>query len=105
MAKKQKKTDFPRSWVEIRPLRLAVGALLVEARKAKGLSQAKLGELADIPSVKIHRIEHGADWLSIDVLWRLCEAIGDVRPSTILQSAEARLDAQTELDQAEQPSV
>jgi transcriptional regulator with XRE-family HTH domain len=67
-------------------------------RESKGLSQAKLAQLAGLNPVTVHRIEHGYKSPTVKTLENLAEAlsveVGDffpkVQPPLPLESEEAR---------------
>lgn len=53
-----------------------IGKRIAEIRKIKGLSQAKLAELADIAPGNIARIETGKYSTGIDLLSKIADALG-----------------------------
>ncbi len=52
-----------------------VGALVRSARQHRGLTQAQLGELLGTSQSAVHRIEQGAQNVSLDMLTRISEAL------------------------------
>jgi transcriptional regulator with XRE-family HTH domain len=53
-----------------------IAAALKKARSAKGLSQAKLGELIDVDHTYVSRIEDGSRAPSRDLAQRLANVLG-----------------------------
>lgn len=54
----------------------ATGARIVEARKARGLSQKQLGRLTSIRPERLSRVETGRSELQVTELVRLSETLG-----------------------------
>ncbi len=54
----------------------AVGQKLRQQRKAAGISQEKLANLAKVDSSYVGRIERGEVNLTLDMLYKLAEVIG-----------------------------
>ena len=54
----------------------AFGLILRQARQDKGLTQQKLGELAGLHRTYISLLERGQRTPTLDVLFRLVEALG-----------------------------
>lgn len=52
-----------------------IGVNIKKFRKEKGLSQTKLGELAELPRVSIGRYESGCRKPSIDIVKTIAEAL------------------------------
>jgi transcriptional regulator with XRE-family HTH domain len=63
-----------------------VGAALRRAREAKSLSQEQLAHAADLSQPYLSLIERGANSPTVDVVFRLCEALG-VSPSDVIGEA------------------
>lgn len=55
---------------------VALGKRLRDIRKAKGLSQEKLGELCDISTAHVGHIERGTRIPSLEVLFRIAVELG-----------------------------
>ena len=55
---------------------IKLGKLVRIVRKKRGLTQEKLAELVDVSTSYIGHIERGTRKLSIDMLHRLCKALG-----------------------------
>ena len=53
-----------------------IGKRVAEIRQAKGLSIRKLEELCGVSAQNITKIEHGRYNVSIDILGKICEALG-----------------------------
>ena len=53
-----------------------IGKRVAEIRQAKGLSIRKLAELCGVTASNITKIEHGRYNVSIDILGKICEALG-----------------------------
>jgi transcriptional regulator with XRE-family HTH domain len=78
-----------------------IGAALRRARAAKGLTQADLGEMADVAPETLSRIERNKLSASLDLTRRLAQALGVTvdhlvneqgpAPGTKIRPAEARL--------------
>ena len=58
-----------------------------EARKRRGLTQARVAELAGIDQGALSRIEHGTRRPTIQALAAIAHAMG-VRPSDLMRRAE-----------------
>lgn len=59
------------------------GAALRRAREAKAMSQERLASAADLSQPYLSLVERGENSPTIDVVFRLCEAL-DVSPSELL---------------------
>ena len=70
MAKKPSITDPDNRFKEI------VGDVLCEARNAAGMTQEELGGKSGVDRAYISELEHGKNSVSIEVLFRLCSAMG-----------------------------
>ena len=66
------------------PALVSLGAAIREARKAKGISQEALAELADIDRSYMGGIERGEHNLAIMNLLKIADALG-VKVSTLLE--------------------
>lgn len=53
-----------------------VGKRIAEIRQAKGLSIRKLADLCGVSAQNITKIEHGRYNVSIDILGKICDALG-----------------------------
>lgn len=73
-------------------LEQAVGEVLRELRKERGLSQEKLALDAGVERNYISLIELGRNSPSIRMLFKLCVVLG-LPPSELLAQAEARMQA------------
>lgn len=61
-----------------------IGKRVAEIRQAKGLSIRKLADLCGVSAQNITKIEHGRYNVSIDILGKICEALGyhvDIKPN------------------------
>jgi len=65
----------------------AFGLILRQARQDKGLTQQKLGELAGLHRTYISLLERGQRTPTLDVLFRLVEALG-VSASDLVKELE-----------------
>lgn len=72
-----------------------VGAVLVELREHRGLTQADLATQMGLAASTWSRIENGSSALSIDQLALVAKALG-VRPGEILQHADRVQDVASE---------
>lgn len=53
-----------------------IGQEIAELRKSKGLTLRQLAEISGITFQNITKIEHGRYNVSIDILAKLCDALG-----------------------------
>ena len=53
-----------------------IGKRVAEIRQAKGLSIRQLADLCGVSAQNITKIEHGRYNVSIDILGKICEALG-----------------------------
>lgn len=53
-----------------------IGQQIAELRKSKGLTLKQLAEISGITFQNITKIEHGRYNVSIDILAKLCDALG-----------------------------
>ena len=70
-----KDDDFKKEWNNIRP-ELQIIDTLIEARKAKKITQKQLSELTGITQGDISKLENGSANPSIKTLQRLANALG-----------------------------
>lgn len=64
--------------------RLRIGGQVAAIRKEKGLSIRELAEVCGVTAQNITKIEHGKYNVSIDILEKICEALGyhvDIKPN------------------------
>lgn len=60
------------------------GKVLRQMREERGLTQEKMAELAEIDRTYIYRLENGLRSPSLDVIFRVADAL-DVSPAAILE--------------------
>lgn len=53
-----------------------IGKKLAELRKEKGYSMRKLAEMSGVNFANIYKIENGKYNVSIDILGKICDALG-----------------------------
>lgn len=53
-----------------------IGKRVAEIRQAKGLSIRQFADLCGVSAQNITKIEHGRYNVSIDILGKICEALG-----------------------------
>ena len=53
-----------------------IGKRIAEIRQAKGLSIRQLAEACGVNIAKIYKVENGKYNVSIDILGKICEALG-----------------------------
>jgi transcriptional regulator with XRE-family HTH domain len=70
----------------------AVGAAVRDLRRERGVSQERLGELADLDRTYISGVERGVRNPTVGSLWRISDAL-DVPLSSIVTLAEEILNA------------
>lgn len=61
-----------------------IGKRIAEIRQAKGLSIRQLAEASGVNFANIYKIENGKYNVSIDILGKICEALGyhvDIKPN------------------------
>ena len=61
-----------------------IGKRIAEIRQAKGLSIRQLAEACGVNFANIYKIENGKYNVSIDILGKICEALGyhvDIKPN------------------------
>jgi transcriptional regulator with XRE-family HTH domain len=61
-----------------------IGKRIAEIRQAKGLSIRQLAEASEVNFANIYKIENGKYNVSIDILGKICEALGyhvDIKPN------------------------
>ena len=56
--------------------RIAIGQRIAEIRKSKGLSLRQLSEICGVTYQNITKIENGRYNVSIDILGKVCAALG-----------------------------
>lgn len=56
--------------------RLRIGSRLRELREAQGLTSTQLGEMCGLTQSTISKVENGKWSVSIDILSKVCEALG-----------------------------
>ena len=86
---------------------------LIAARKARGLTQAGLGEIADLTKLQIHRYERGASQPTLDALKRLAIALNISIDQLVFEKDERKPDGDllllfegvSRLDQSEQQLI
>lgn len=61
---------------EIKGNRDYIGERVEEIRQAKGLSIRQLAELCGVTAQNITKIEHGKYNVSVDILGKICNALG-----------------------------
>ncbi|MEZ0612007.1 helix-turn-helix domain-containing protein [Fibrella sp. WM1] len=64
-------------------IKIKVGALIREARKAKGLTQEELGERLQVTKATINGYETGKQNLTVSTLYKLSVALGEPLNITI----------------------
>lgn len=65
-----------RNAIAVSDVKIKVGLQIREARKAKGLTQAELGEMLGVSKVTINRYETGKQNLTLDTLTKITSALG-----------------------------
>ena len=61
-----------------------IGKRIAEIRQAKGLSIRQLAEASGVNFANIYKIENGKYNVSVDILGKICEALGyhvDIKPN------------------------
>lgn len=56
--------------------RLRIGQAIAAIRKEKGLTQEQLSQITGLDRANIGKIENGRYNVSIDILGKICEALG-----------------------------
>lgn len=82
-------SDHQRRVQEVR--RMSLGAVIGERRRERGFSQSELADAAGISKRGVIRIEQGSTSMTVDVAWRIADALG-LRLSDLIQLAERRQD-------------
>lgn len=72
---------------EVNKARKAVAERLKAGRKARGLSQGMLADLAGIDRKTINRIENGHFSPNMDTFFRLCKVL-NIKPSEFMKNAK-----------------
>lgn len=65
-------------------MRVYIGKKIAEIRQAKGLSIRQFAEASGVNFANIYKIEKGKYNVSIDILGKICEALGyhvDIKPN------------------------
>lgn len=70
----------------------AVGEVIAEFRKRKGLSQEVLSGLADIGRTHLSAIENGTRKPTLETLYRICCALG-VKMETVVHEIELKIQS------------
>lgn len=55
--------------------RKKIGAMIIESRKSKGLTQEMLSEMSGLDRTNIAKIENGKYSVGVDVLGKICKAL------------------------------
>lgn len=55
---------------------IAMGKRIRQQRRMLDLTQARLAEIVGVSTSFIGHIERGSRVVSVDVLWRICKALG-----------------------------
>lgn len=66
--------------------RRLLGQTIYNMRKARGVSQERLGELAGIDRAYMGRIERGETSVGVDKIWAICDAL-DITPAQLFSEA------------------
>lgn len=74
----------------------AVGNNCYKARKARGLTQAEVAEMAELSERSYADIERGSVTMRIDSLMRICAAL-QITPNALLVTEEAYIATEKEL--------
>jgi DNA-binding XRE family transcriptional regulator len=69
-------------------LRIAIGSTIRARRKARGLTLDDLSTAAGLSLGFLSQIELGRNWASVDVLYRVCSALG-LKLSEVFSRAES----------------
>lgn len=91
--------------------RLRIGGQVAAIRKEKGLSIRELAEACGVTAQNITKIEHGKYNVSIDILGKICEALGyhvDIKPNmdeVIVTKEEMKKIAETIQRVSNKPDV
>lgn len=91
--------------------RLRIGGQVAAIRKEKGLSIRELAEACGVTAQNITKIEHGKYNVSIDILGKICEALGyhvDIKPNmdeVIVTKEEMKKIAETIQRVSKKPDV
>jgi transcriptional regulator with XRE-family HTH domain len=73
-------------------IRVALGAAVRSRRVEQGISQEKLGEIADLDRTYISSVERGIRNPTIESLWKIASGLETV-PSEILADAESQMSS------------
>ena len=91
--------------------RLRIGGQVAAIRNKKGLSIRELAEACGVTAQNITKIEHGKYNVSIDILGKICEALGyhvDIKPNmdeVIVTKEEMKKIAETIQRVSNKPDV
>ena len=69
--------------------RMMLGETVGALRRERGMTQAQLAEAVGVSTRGVIRIEQGQTSLTVDVLWRVADALG-MRVSALMRMAEDR---------------
>ena len=70
---------------------IAIGQVIRDLRKEKGLSQDVLSGLAGIARTHLTMIETGSKQANFETLWRIALAL-DLRPSELVRKIEQKIE-------------
>ncbi|WP_235230098.1 helix-turn-helix domain-containing protein [Oscillibacter valericigenes] len=76
---------------------LAVGTVIRNLRKEKGISQDVLSGLAGIARTHLTMIESGTKQANFETLWKIALAL-DIRPSELVSKIEREIENSTNTD-------
>ena len=88
-----------------------IGKRIAEIRQAKGLSIRQLAEASGVNFANIYKIENGKYNVSVDILGKICEALGyhvDIKPNmdeVIVTKEEMKKIAETIQRVSNKPDV
>ena len=91
--------------------RIRIGSQVATIRKEKGLSIRELAEDCGVTAQNITKIEHGKYNVSVDILGKICEALGyhvDIKPNmdeVIVTKEEMKKIAETIQRVSNKPDV
>ncbi|WP_240452466.1 helix-turn-helix domain-containing protein [Corynebacterium xerosis] len=69
--------------------RMMLGETVGALRRERGMTQQQLAEAVGVSTRGVIRIEQGQTSLTVDVLWRVADAL-DLRVSALMRMAEER---------------
>ncbi|MCF2665270.1 helix-turn-helix transcriptional regulator [Oscillibacter valericigenes] len=76
---------------------MAVGTVIRNLRKEKGISQDVLSGLAGIARTHLTMIESGTKQANFETLWKIALAL-DIRPSELVSKIEREIENSTNTD-------